>query len=259
MPDKKREEFFIDLYLRDYNSQTGKHYTIIARPEDDNSIPGTYDFLCEDKNSVGDYLAIEEKSLCKSTENVRDNVELAEIVSEVGRILVEKDRFYNKEYHFDLEFKTGPPLKERLEYANKIAEAVEEAIKRDMDPDMRNRLPLKVEGCDLLKKFYLLKTHKRPKVTFTFAPESNVSWDVQAETFQATCEVVENSNIKLNLPKQEGKKTILVITNYFILVDEENVRDAVDCLDDRSHQNIDEIIFINKRSFEPGYAINKIK
>jgi len=259
MPDKEREEFFINLFLEDYNTRAGKHYAVVGRPEEEAELTGTYDFLCEDSNSAGDYLAVEEKSLRKSTENVRENVEIAETVAEVNRVLSEKGLFWNKEYLFHLEFRNVPATRERTKYAEKIARVVEEAINKNKDADARQRVLLDVDGCDSIKKFYLLGTHKRPKVTFGFAPESNVSWDVQADTFQAVCQILENSNRKLKAPKQEGKKTILLISNYFIIVDEQNVREATECMEEQCHQNIDEIFFVNKRSFEPGYAINRVK
>ncbi len=259
MPDKKREEFFTNLFLEHYNTVNGKQYEIECSPEDTDDITGTYDFLCKEKNSTGDYLAVEEKSLRKSTENVRENVQVAEIVTEVHRILSEKGLLYNKEYLFHLEFKNAPAPRKRKKYAEKIAEVVEEAINQNRNADVRREVVLNADGCDSIKRFTLLETNKKPKVAFGFAPESNVSWDVQADAFQSVWKTIRDSNHKLQAPKQEGNKMILLITNYFIVVDEQNVQQAVECLEQQWHDNIDEIFFVNKRSFEPGYMIDKIK
>ena len=82
---------------------------------------------------------------------------------------------------------------------------------------------------------------------------------MQSDAFNATLEIVQNSNIQLEAPRQEGKKTILIITNKFIIVDSDNVKEAVRCIEKVYHNNIDEIYFINKKSFEHGYNIDQIK
>ena len=262
MPDKKREEFFINLFLEDYNLRTGKRYITVGSPEDDKELTGSYDSLCEDKNSTGDYLAVEEKSLNKSTENVRDNVEIGEIVAEVNRVLNEKRLFYNKEYLFNLEFRNAPRSRERDKYAQKIAELVEEAINQNKDADIHNQVIFNVKGYDSIKKFSLFKTHKSQKVIFGFSPESNFSKDLFADTFSTLSKIIENADSQLRIPKREGKKTILLITNdwnNFIIVDERNIKEAMDALDEHSHKHINEIFFINKRSLQPGYAISQVK
>jgi len=259
MPDKKREEFFINLFLEWYNLNTNKHYTIITRPDEENREKRTYDFLCKDTNSITDFLAVEEKSLNKSTENVRDNIETAEIVSEVNKILNQKGLFYNQEHHFYLEFRNAPKSKERIKYASKIAALVETVISMNKDTNIGKRHRLKTDGCDLVKEFSLLETRKTPRVFFSYAPESNVSWDVQSDAFNATLEIVQNSNIQLEAPRQEGKRTILIITNKFIIVNSDNVEEAIRCIEKDYHKNIDEIYFINKNSFEHGYAIDQVK
>ncbi len=263
MPDKKREEFFIKLFLEDYNSHTGKHYTVVARPDDEREVTGTYDFLCKDNNSTGDYLAVEEKSLNKCTENVRDNKEIQQIVCEVKRILDEKGILCNdKGYRFFLELKNAPPTNERRRYAQKIAECVEQTVESKIAKDIQGEVTFNVEGYDCIKRFRLMRVNESRKVEFYFAPESNESRDLLDDTFNAVARILENSNSKLKIPKEEGKRVILLITNdwnNFVAVDERNIREAMESIEEQWHKDIDEIFFINKRSLEPGYAISKIK
>jgi hypothetical protein len=262
MPDKEREELFIGLFLKDYNSRTGKDYAVVGRPEEEAGPTGTYDFLCQDTNSTGDYLAVEEKSLNKSTESVRDNKEIREIVTEVNRILEKKELFYSNEYFFHLEFKNAPSSRERQKYAGKIAEVVQRMIDEGSGVDCRGQVVVKIEGCDCIKKFCLFSIAKSRKVIFGYAPEGNFSRDVQRDTFDAIARILENSDSKLKIPKEEKKKTILLITsdwNNFILADQHNVTHAIGSFDEQSHEHIDEIFFMSKRDFEDGYNVNKVK
>lgn len=262
MPDKEREKNFTELFLGHYNSLIGKQYMIDCSPEDRNDIPGTYDFLCKDKSLKGVDLAIEEKSLNKSTENVRDNEEIRKIVTEVNRILDKKGLFYNKKYLFDLGFGNAPKAIERDKYAQKIADLVEQKINEDIDADVHNQVALNIQGYDSIKRFNLVNTQKTQKVVFAFSPESNLSKDVQADAFESLSKIIDNSNSKLKMPKGEGKRTILLITNdwnNFILADEHNIKDALQFLEQQRHEYIDEIFFINKRSFENRFDIHNVK
>lgn len=262
MPDKEREKFFTNLFLEHYNTVNGKHYEIGCSPEDKDDITGTYDFLCKDKGLQGVDLAIEEKSLNKSTENVRDNEEIRKIVTEVNRILHKKGLFYNEKYLFDLGFGNAPKAIEREKYAQKIADLVEQKMNEDINADIHNQVALNIQGCDSIKRFNLVNTQKTQKVVFAFSPESNLSKDVQADAFEALSKIIDNSNSKLKIPKGEGKQTVLLITsdwNNFILVDEHNIIDALQFLEEQRHKYIDEIFFVNKRSFENRFDIHKVK
>jgi len=261
MPDKQREKFFVELFVDWYNSRTQKTYRFLTKPEEDEKIAGTYDFLYYDEQCKDEYLAIEEKSLNKSTENARDRKEIGEIVTEVNKILEKKGLFHHKKYFFHLEFKNAPRSTERDKYAHKIADVVEDTIGQDKDADYRNQVILDVEGCDSIKKFCLLQTDKSRKVVFGFAPESSTSRDVQRDTFHAVAKILKNSDPKLKIPKKEEKKTILLITNdwnNFILADQQNVTDAVHSIEQRSHEHIDELFFINKKNLEEGYNMHKV-
>jgi len=262
MPDKEREEKSLRLFLEYYNSVTGKRYLRDCRPEERNDIVGNYDFLCKDEGLKGVDLAIEEKSLNKSTENVRDNEAIRKIVTELNRILHKKGLFYSKKYLFDLEFENAPKSSERDKYAQKVADLVEQKINEDIDADIHNQVALNIQGYDSIKKFNLVNTQKTQRVVFVFRPESNLSKDVQTDAFKALSKIVNKSNSKLKIPKGEGKKTILLITNdwnNFILADEHNIRDGLELLEEQRYAHIDEIFFVNKRSFEDSFDIHKVK
>jgi len=262
MPDKRREEFFTKLFLDDYNLHTGKQYEIVCSPEDDNKVSGTYDFLCKNKNSTNDYISIEEKSLNKSTENVRDNEEIRKIITEVNKMLDKRGLFYNKKYLFQLKFDKAPKSSEKNKYIQKITGLVEQKLSEDINADIQNQVAIDIQGYDCIKKFNIISTQRSKRVVFTFGPESNLSTDVQADTFYALSKIIVNSNLKLKRPKDEGKRTTLLITsdwNNFILADEHNIMDALQLIKQQDHENIDEIFYINKRSFEDTFDIHKVK
>jgi hypothetical protein len=257
MPDEKREEFVTAIFLQHYNSITDKQYENLGRPEDV-GVSGTYEFLCKDKNSKSDYLAIEEKSLNTSTENVRDNVEIGKIVTEVHRILNKKGLSYNKGYYFGLEFRKAPQAKQRTAYARNIAKSAEEVIKKNINADTRDRGALDVEDCDLVKKLYLSGTDSDEGVYFLFDPESNFSVDVGTDAFNAVRPIIQKTNAKLRTPRQEEKKTILLISNMVSNFHVRHIKEAIKLLDEKKHSNIDEIYFINQRNHKP-VTIDRIK
>jgi hypothetical protein len=263
MPDKEREEKSLGLFLEYYNSVTGKRYIKDCRPEERGDIVGNYDFLCKDEGLKGVDLAIEEKSLNKSTENVRDNKEISKIIAEVRRILNGKGIMCDdKEYRFLLEFKNVPSIEERDKYAQKIAGSVENTIADNRGFDICCQVTLDTEGYDCIKRFRLIRARKGKGFFLFSCPESSESIAVEADTSDRMAKIFENSNRKLFLPKREGKKTILLITNdwnNFILADEHNIRDALELLGEQSHEYIDEIFFVNKRNFEDGFDIHKVK
>jgi len=263
MPDKKREEFFTNLFLQYYNAITGKQYVKVGSPEDRrDNITGTYEFLCKETNSKSDYLAIEEKSLNKSKENVRDNKEIREIKSGVERILEDKHILVNKEYRFLLEFKNVPGKNERDRYVSKIAESIEKAMARHKGCDICDPVTLNIGGYDCIKEFRLISVLEGKGIVLGSSAESSESTDVEADTSERMAKIFENSNKKLDLPTREGKKTILLITNdwdNFVGADQYNVVDAMEHIDRRNHEHIDEIFFINKRNLEDGYDIHKVK
>ncbi len=262
MPDQKREEFFRDFFLDHYNTLTGKSYEFLRRPEEDNAVVEHYDFLCKEKHSENDYLAVEENRLVKSTENVRDNKEIQEIISGVKTILEDKHILISKEYRFLLEFKSVPGKKERDRYVQKIAKTIEKAIIENKGCDICEEVALNMERYDCIKEFRLISAHEGKRIVLCSSEESSESTNVQSDASERLEEMFKDCNEKLGLPKREGKKTILLITNHwddFVGADQYNMVAAMQCVDLKNHEHIDEIFFINKRNLEDGHDIHKVK
>ena len=260
MPDKKREENFTKLFLDHYSHLTGKQYEIDCSPEDRNDISGTYDFLCKNKSSENDYLAVEEKSLRKSKENARDSNEICEIKKKTNTILDKKGIFYNKKYVFCLGFRRAPKDNEKDKYAEKIAELVEKTISDYRDTNASNKVIFsKIEGYDCLKEISLSTHNKGQKIEFMAYAESDFGGDISSEVSSELKRIIDNSNSKLEIPKNEGKKTILLVALAYASAVDDYVRDAIQCIGEEKHRYIDEIFFIRGKNFEEGFDIIKIK
>jgi len=262
MPDKKREEFFRDLFLDHYNTLTGKDYEFLRRPEEDKSVVEHYDFLCKERYSENDYLAIEENRLIKSTENMRDNKEIEEIKSGVERILEDKHILVNREYWFLLEFKNVPGKKERGRYVHMIAETIEKIIIENKGCDIWEEVTLNTVGYECIKEFRLISVQAGKRIVLGSCPKSSEITHVQGNAVERLREIFKDCNKKLDLPKMEGKKTILLITNdwdEFVGADEYNLSAAMQSINQECHEHIDEIFFINKRNLQNGYDIDKVK
>lgn len=210
MPDKEIEEVFLQKFLRHYNSLIGKQYIKDCRPEERKDVAGTYDFLCKDKNSTGDYLAVEEKNLNKSSENARDREEILKFVTEVKRIINEKGVLHDNPYSytFYLDFEKAPKINEKTKYIQKIAEIVEQAINENKDADGCNGVTFNLEGYKCIKRFSLigLRRSKTGEVFFPFHAVSHASRDLSDDMFNALSKIIENSNSQLETPKEEGEE-----------------------------------------------------
>jgi hypothetical protein len=263
MPDKEIEEFFLQQFLKHYTSVVGKQYIEDCRPEEREDVAGNYDFLCKDEGLKGVDLAVEEKTLRKSKENVRDSKEIREMIDEVNKILDEKHLPYNgRKYIFYLDFKNAPKINERARYVQKIVESAEQAINENKDTGICKESSFDIQGYDCIKRFCLSGAYKdkNPKSIFPFHTESNFSWDLSRDTLKALLQIIDYGNSQLKIPREEGKKTALLIIIYWPLVDDkQEIRNAMKCIHPTNHEHIDEIFSLSRRGFEDEYDIHKIK
>jgi hypothetical protein len=263
MPDKKREEGFVKIFIRQFNSDTGKHYQFAGRPEEDSKMEGHYDFLYSDKHTADDYLAIEENSLNKSSVYGRDNKEIHEIQSEVDRILKEKGIVSpTKGYQFFLKLKNAPPKKNRREYADRLAQCIEKVITENNDLTSRQDLHRQLKGCDLAQEFWVIRNKAGSGNRLYCTTDEFSSQDLRVAVRDALVTMFRDCDAKLKVAKELGYKTVLLITSDWddlVITDSGNVIDAMSSVEANYHEHIDEMFFVSKKSFESGYAINKIK
>ena len=260
MPDKKIEEYFVHLFLKHYNSCTGKRYAVISRPEEDKSIAGTYDFLCKDMDSADDYLAVEETTLNESTESVRDNEVVLRLIDRVTREINEKGLLSDREYSFYVDLKSAPKKNELDRYVQKIAEIVEQAINNTKYKDINDPISFDPVDLDCIKSLKLknVRRSKTGRALFSFHTEKNIRLDLYDVVSNPLFEMLVTKDSKLKIPKSEGKKTILLIINCLHRGNEHMVQDAMQCFDSESHDYIDEVFLVTRKHGPNNYDVQKI-
>lgn len=261
MPDKKREEFVTNVFLGEYRRRTGKRYRVVGRPEEDEGLTGTYDFLCQEDNSKSDYLAIEEKSMHLSSINVRDNNVIRQLLAKVKEQVAEKGIIGNKRYCFFPDFTTTPKKKDRDKYVEKLAHVVERAILEHCQTDVRKSISLPVGNLDCLKSLRLIsvRENSRSSLDFPFHVHSNRSWNVSNDILNALLAVVVSGNSSLEIPKQEGAKTVLLVTDFLAFGDGQAFREAMDSIPSEFHECIDEAFVVGRNLSDDSCSLYRIK
>jgi hypothetical protein len=261
MPDKKREDFIVQKFLDLYNSECGTKYRIVDRPEEHPEMPGTYDFLCEDKEVTANQLAVEEKSLHKSSINVRDNKLVGQLLAEVEARVKVKGNLGGKQWWFYLDFVDPPKRKDRERYIQKLTDIVERTIQVNKEMPVLKPVNLDREGLDCIRSFNLVSTRDSSvgDLHFPFGVQSNESRDVSGDILNALAGIVIGANSSLEIPKREGAKTALVITDYLAFGDGQTFRQAIGSIPLEFHEHIDEAFVVNKNVFDDSYSSYRIK
>lgn len=250
----------MDLFLKFYNEVNNTNYKVETRPEDDKKVNGTYDYLCKNGTNSSQSLAIELAGLHKSESNVRINVNLRRLITELKKTLREKNLKVFKRYFFFVEFKDAPPKKEKGFYIQEMAELIKQVLNQYEAGALATPFRLNVKHLPLVKRFLLSSVYDdSPDITFPFTAADNSSFDVQRDTLISLRNILEDNNDKMKIPKGENKRTILLIANYDVLADEYNIKYSFNELPDNESDSIDEIFFINQKSFSEEYDILKIK
>jgi hypothetical protein len=120
------------------------------------------------------------------------------------------------------------------------------------------RIPTK--GLPFIDEFSLYTLNEgEPNIIISWIALDNESSDILPDVFTSLIHTLDDNNPKLGIPKNENKKTILLIVNSWILVDEYAILTAYKKLPPEKYSNMDEIFFINQNSFSEDYDILKIK
>jgi len=261
MPDKKREASVADLFLGEYHRGTGKHYRVIGRPEEEMRLAGTYDFLCQEDNSKASYLAIEEKSMHLSSINVRDNSVIRLLLARVTEKLVGRGIIGSRRYCFFPDFITAPKKKDRDKYVEKLVDVVQRAILKHCQTDVRKAISLPVEDLDCLKSLRLISVRENScgSLDFPFHVDSNRSWNVSNDILNALLAVVVSGNWSLEIPKQAGIKTVLLVTDFLAFGDGQAFREAMDSIPLELHECIDEAFVVGRNLSKDSCYFDRIK
>jgi hypothetical protein len=261
MPDKNRENFIVQEFLDLYNSEYGTKYRVVDRPEDNLEMPGTYDFLCEDKEVTANRLAVEEKSLHKSSVNVRDNKLVGQLLSEVEARVKAKENLVGKQWWFYLGFANPPKGKDRERYIQKLTDIVERTIRENKETPVVKPINLVREGLDCIRSFKLVSARDSSvgDLHFPFNVKSNESRDVSRDILNSLAGIVIGANSSLEIPKREGAKTALVITDCLAFGDGQAFRQAMCSIPLELHEHIDEAFVVSKNVFDDSYSSYRIK
>ncbi|KPL01117.1 MAG: hypothetical protein AMJ91_01550 [candidate division Zixibacteria bacterium SM23_73_3] len=261
MADKKREKFVTNLFLGEYRRGTGKHYRVVGRPEEDKGLTGTYDFLCQEDNSKSSYLAIEEKSMHLFSINVRDNKVIGLLLEQVREKVAQKGIVGNKRYCFFPDFTSTPKKKDRDKYVEKFADLVERAILEHCQTGVRKSISLPAGDLDCLKSLRLISARESScsSLDFPFHVHSNRSWNVPNDILNALLAVVVSGNSSLEIPKQEGAKTVLLVTDFLAFGDGQAFQEAMDSIPPELHECIDEAFVVSRSLSNDSCSLYRIK
>lgn len=246
MPDKNRENFVVQQFLELYNSDRGTNYAVVARPEENPEMAGTYDFLCEDEEAPGNRLAIEEKSLHLSAINVRDNNMIWQLLAQVKRQVEEKGIIGDRRYLFFPDFRTTPKKKDMGKYVEKLTGIVERAIREHCHADVQRPISLAVGDLECLTSLRLISARENSgsSLDFPFHVESNMSRNVPNDILNSLLYVVVRANSSLQVPKQEGATTVLLVTDYLAFGEARAFRQAMASIPLGLHEQIDKIFMV---------------
>jgi len=258
---KQEEQFFIDLFLNHYNKSNNTNFEVITRPESDQTVNGTYDYLCCDKDSTITSLAIELTGLHKSQSNVETNKNLEKLVKKFWQILRKENLIPTEKYLFRIEFKTFPKTdKDRDFYAFEIAKLVKQSLQQHKSGGISLPYRLPTQSLSLVDEFYLyILTEGESNITLSWTAQDNESRDILPDVLTSLMHTLDDNNPKLGIPKNENKRTILLIINSWILADEYSILTSYEELAKEKSNNIDEIYFIKQKSFSEEYNFLKLK
>ena len=258
---KQEEQFFIDLFLNYYNKSNNTNFEVITRPENDQRVNGTYDYLCCDKDSTVTSLAIELTGLHKSESNVEINRHLGKLVFKFMQSLRNEGLNPAERYWFQVKFKNAPKSeKDKSFYATEMLKLVKQSLEQRKLGTITTPSKLSTRNLPLIKEFILrILSEGNPDITLSWTAVDNESFDILTETLASLIYTLDDNNPKLGIPKSENKKTILLIINSWILVDDYTILTPYKELPQEKFSNIDEIYFINQKSFSEEYNILKLK
>jgi|GEM_PF-1312020 len=262
MPDKKREEFVTSLFLDEYHRHVGKRYKVVGRPEQDEALAGTYDFLCQEENSKSSsYLAIEEKSMHLSPVNVRDATVVGSLLEQVKQEVAGKRIIGDRRYYFFPDFTTAPKKKDKDKYVEKLAGVIERAVLDYSQVDVHSSITLSVPDLDCLKSLRLMSARESScgSLELPFHVASNASWNVRDDILNALRAVVVSGNCSLEIPKQEGARTVLLVTDFLAFGDGPAFREAMDSIPPELHQSVDEAFVVGGNLSTDSCSLYRIK
>jgi len=256
----KAEDFFIEIFLKYYNSSNLSDFKVITRPENDQNIKGTFDYLCEDVKS-SKKIAVEITTLHKSEKNVETNVNLNRFIAklkEKAENLISPN--LNRIYLFFVNFYEPPKTSER----NRYIDALICLITRSIDDYEQNKLtPLTYKMHELpplVKEFKLHTIYDgRGKIEFGWTCKDNFSKNILRDIKNNFGIILNKKNRRLKLAKEQFFKTILLIINRRYDTVELGMESSFKSINQEEHCWIDEIYLADQVSSQSSFEIVKIK
>jgi len=255
----KVEDFFIDIFLKHYNTSSLSNFKVIARPEKDQNIIGTFDYLCEDVES-GEKTAVELTTLHKSERNVETNVNLNRFMAK----LIEKSQNLSypnlkRVYMFFVNFSEPPKISEKSKYLDALIDIVARSVK-DYEQNKLSPLTYKVLQLPIIKEFKLHATHEGAgKIEFGWTCDDNFSKDILRDIQDNFRIILSKKNRRLKIAKEELFKTILLVINRRFDTVEWEMKNSFQSINQEEHCWIDEIYLADQVSSCSSFEIVKIK
>lgn len=255
----KVEDFFIDIFLTYYNTSNLSNFKVIARPEKDKNIIGTFDYLCEDVKS-GEKAAVELTTLHKSEKNVEANVNLNRFMAK----LIEKSEnlIYpnlKRVYLFFVNFSKPPKISEKNKYLDALIDIITHSVK-DYEQNKLSPQTYNIPDLPLVKEVKLHTAYEGAgKIEFCWTCDDNLSKDILGDIQGNLRMILSKKNSRLKVTKEELFKTVLLIINRRFDTVECEIKNSFQSINQEEHCWIDEIYLADQVSSCSGFEIVKIK
>ncbi len=262
------ERFQVDKFIVYYNKRNGMEYQFKCRPEDktdpiSKQINGTYDFLYQEQYGRDPSLAVELGGIYKSEADMRDSNIYANFVEELRREL-SKEFTPTKEYIFNIDFNRVPLRDESTECKARVTELLKWMTTAYENIDNPQRIVRTLKLNDTLRVNCSLSVVDAAKPGILILSNTDGGYGIGIGTEignNALRAVILDNNAKLAIPKEEGKKTILLAINSREghSFPEPNAMKLMVQEGPNVHKNIDEIYLLNRKIKGNDFDIDKIK
>jgi len=264
----EEERFQVEEFIKYYNKCNGMEYRFKCRPEDKSNpiskqFNGTYDFLYEELYGRGLTLAIELGGIYKSEADMKYSDIYQKFIEELRHELA-KELAPTMECMFNIDFNRVPLRHESAECKGKIARLLKDmsmAYDYKGNPQRIVRT-LRLNGNLRIDCSILAVNPGKGKIIILSNRNGGYAEHISDElSNNSFLEVILGNDGKLEIPKKEGKGTVLLAVNareghsfpepsaMKLMVQQ---RPSV-------HSNIDQIYLLNRKINGNDFDVDKIK
>jgi len=261
------EEFQANKFLEYYNRDTCLNYMIKCRPEDkadpvSNTVRGTYDFLLVERHGMGVDLAVEIGGIYICEKDVRNSSIHGKFLREL-RFELSDELAPTQLYVFEADFDRVPSRRdERAMCKGTLKDLFKYMMSEITHTDHKTARKLQL-GDTLRVDCSLSRVDAtKPGIWILSNRDGGYAQGIGTEVSNdALLRVILDNNGKLAIPKEEGKKTILLAVNSREghSFPEPNAMKLMVQERPTVHNNIDEIYLLNRKIRSDNFDVDKIK